>query len=84
MPAQFVFKANRYLTKQTNNVHEGKKPKQSKISSHHDDFDQMIDVENSVSNDHNYCETCKDNLDKKPGDLCLLCDSPIDLAVKMS
>ena len=33
---------------------------------------------------HNYCETCKDNLDKKPGDLCPLCDSPIDLVVKMS
>ena len=32
---------------------------------------------------HNYCETCKDNLDKKPGDLCPLCDSPIDLVVKM-
>ena len=31
---------------------------------------------------HNYCETCKDNLDKKPGDLCPLCDSPIDLVVK--
>ena len=33
---------------------------------------------------HKYCETCKDNLDKKPGDLCPLCDSPIDLVVKMS
>ena len=33
---------------------------------------------------HNYCGTCKDNLDKKPGDLCPLCDSPIDLVVKMS
>ena len=33
---------------------------------------------------HNYCETCKDTLDKKPGDLCPLCDSPIDLVVKMS
>ena len=33
---------------------------------------------------HNYCEACKDNLDKKPGDLCPLCDSPIDLVVKMS
>ena len=28
---------------------------------------------------HNYCETCKGILDKKPGDLCPLCDSPIDL-----
>ena len=33
---------------------------------------------------HNFCETCKDNLDKKSGDLCPLCDSPIDLVVKMS
>ena len=32
---------------------------------------------------HNFCETCKDNLDKKSGDLCPLCDSPIDLIVKM-
>ena len=31
---------------------------------------------------HNYCETCKYNLYKKPGDLCPLCDSPIDLVVK--
>ena len=34
------------------NVHEGKNPKQSKVSSNHDDFDQMIDVENSVSNEN--------------------------------
>ena len=33
---------------------------------------------------HNYCETCKINLDKKPGDLCPLCESPIDLVVMMS
>ena len=33
---------------------------------------------------HNFCETCKDNLDKKSGDLCPLCDPPIDLVVKMS
>ena len=33
---------NSYLKKHVKNVHEGKKPKQSKISSNHDDFDQMI------------------------------------------
>ena len=47
-----VFKANRYLTKHMKNVHEGKNPKQSKVSSNHDDFDQMIDVENSISNEN--------------------------------
>ena len=37
-----VFKANNYLKKHVKNVHEGKKPKQRKISSNHDDFDQLI------------------------------------------
>ena len=47
-----VFKANRYLTKHMKNKHGGKKPKQSKISSKHGDFDQEIETENSVANEN--------------------------------
>ena len=51
-----VFKANNYLKKHVKNVHEGKKPKQRKISSNHDDFDQLIGPDSVLIENSEYPE----------------------------